>query len=87
MYQFFTIAASIIRTFLNAPGQLKEGRERKRFGKMDQDIPNEDTVINTNKVIKSGVENIGFIGIIALSSGVIAIILQMLFPKILHLQT
>ena len=54
---------------------------------MDQDIPNEDTVIDTNKVIKSGVENIGFIGIIALSSGVIAIILQMLFPKILHLQT
>ena len=54
---------------------------------MDQDIPNEDTVIDTNKVIKSGVEKIGFIGIIALSSGVIGIILQMLFPKILHLQT
>ena len=55
MYQFSTIAASIIRTFLNAPGHLKEGRERKRLGKMDQDIPNEDTVIDTNKVIKSGV--------------------------------
>ena len=58
---------------------------------MDQDIPNEDTVIDTNKgdnkVIESVVENIGLIGIIALSSGVIAIILQMLFPKILHLQT
>ena len=58
---------------------------------MDQDIPNEDTVIDTNKgdnkVIESVVENIGFIGIIALSSGVIAIILQMLFSKILHLQT
>ena len=55
VYQEPVIAASIIRTFLNAPGQLKGGRERKRLGKMDQDIPNENTVIDTNKVIKSGV--------------------------------